>query len=63
MRDADVGALVAVDEDGGVLGVTDHDIVVRGLAEARDPTSTTVEDISSGQLVTVRPDAPVEEAV
>jgi CBS domain-containing protein len=64
MRDADVGALVAVNEDGGVLGiVTDRDIVVRGLAEAGDPKSMTVEDISSEGLVTVRPDAPVEEAV
>jgi CBS domain-containing protein len=64
MRDADVGALVTVDEDGGVVGiVTDRDIVVRGLAEAGDASSTTLEDISSEDLVAVGPDTPVDEAV
>lgn len=63
MRDAGIGDVVLVDADR-VLGiVTDRDIVVRGLAEGRDPRSTTLMDIGSRQLTTVSPEDPVGLAV
>ncbi len=42
--------------------VTDRDIVAHVVAEGRDPSSTTVEDIASHELVTIGPDQDVEEA-
>jgi CBS domain-containing protein len=62
MRDGDVGVLVLVDE-GSVAGViTDRDIVVRAVADGRDPGTTTVGDIASRSVVTLGLDASVEEA-
>ena len=64
MREFDVGSLVVIDENGSVVGVvTDRDIVVRVLAEGRDPNTTTVRDISSQELATLSPDDSVDQAV
>ena len=64
MREFDVGSLVVVDDNGSVVGVvTDRDIVVRVLAEGRDPNTTTVRDISSQELATLSPDDSVDQAV
>ncbi len=62
MRDADVGNVIV--EDGGEIRgiVTDRDIVVRAVAEQRDPGNTTVGEICSGDVVTVSPDERVEDA-
>jgi hypothetical protein len=51
-----------VDEDELVGIITDRDIVLRCIAEGRDATETNVEDILSEDLVTIEPDADVEEA-
>ncbi len=61
MRDDDIGALV-VEREGAVAGiVTDRDIVVRAVAEGRDPGSTRVADVASMEAVTVTPDQSVED--
>ena len=63
MRDHDTGAIVATDA-GKVRGiVTDRDVVVRAVAEGRDPGSATVGDICSEQLVTLNPQDRVTTAV
>lgn len=50
--------------DGDLRGVvTDRDIVVRALANNRDPASTTLAEILSGDVVAVAPDDPVSRAV
>lgn len=62
MRDADVGP-VLVAEGGRLTGiVTDRDIVVRAVAEGRDPTSTKVGDVVSGDVTTVTPDQSASDA-
>ncbi len=64
MRDADVGAVIVLksgEETAGIL--TDRDIVVRALAEQRDPTSTRVEEICSEDLTTLSPTDSVEDAI
>lgn len=62
MESHDIGNVV-VTRDGKACGiVTDRDIVVRGLARDCDPKVTTVGDICSHDLVTLRPDASLEEA-
>ena len=55
---------VPVVEDGRLVGmITDRDIVVRVIAEERDPASTTVGEIASRDLVTVTPDTDLDEAL
>jgi CBS domain-containing protein len=63
MRDGNIGDVVVV-ERGQIQGIlTDRDIVVRALAEGRDPTSTTVGEICSRELTTLSPSDSVNEAV
>jgi CBS domain-containing protein len=62
MRDGNIGDVVVVD-DGRIQGIlTDRDIVVRAIAEGRDPSRTTVGEISSREPTTLRPDDSIEEA-
>ncbi len=62
MRSEDVGVLPVV-EDGQLLGlVTDRDLVVRVLAERRDPTQVQVGEIATRSPVTVTPDTKVADA-
>jgi CBS domain-containing protein len=61
MRDHDIGD-VLVGTDRELRGiVTDRDIVVRGLAESADPTTLSLGDLCSDQLVTARADAEIGE--
>ncbi|MDQ3932338.1 MAG: CBS domain-containing protein [Actinomycetota bacterium] len=63
MRDADVGPVVVLYEDGSLCGlVTDRDLVVRGLAEGFLPHSM-LEDVCSKEPITVGPDDDVTLAV
>jgi CBS domain-containing protein len=63
MAQEDVGPVPIV-EGGRVVGlVTDRDLVVRVLAEGRDPNSTTIGEIASADLVTVEPDTNLDEAL
>jgi CBS domain-containing protein len=43
--------------------VTDRDIVVRAVAEDQDLDTMTVSDIETAKVVTLRADAPVDEAI
>ena len=63
MRDENVGAIPIVDDDEKLAGIiTDRDIVVRGIAEGKDPDECTAEDIISEKLHTIHPHADIEEA-
>jgi CBS domain-containing protein len=63
MRDGDVGAIVVVD-NGQVAGIiTDRDIVVRAIAEGRDPSSTRVADVATMSPVTLTVDQSVDDAI
>ncbi len=63
MRDADVGPMPIV-ENGTIAGIlTDRDIVLRVVAEGKDPSSTTVADVASRDLVTVDPEQTLDEAL
>jgi CBS domain-containing protein len=42
--------------------ITDRDIIAHVVAEGRDPSSTTVHDVATHELVTIGPEADVEEA-
>jgi CBS domain-containing protein len=62
MRGADVGWLPVI-QDGDLRGVvTDRDIVVRGISEGLDPSSTPVQDVMSDEVVWCQPTSSLEEA-
>ena len=62
MRDENVGAIPIVDDDDKLCGIiTDRDIVVRAIAEGEDPGECTAEEILTGQLHTIDPEAELEE--
>jgi CBS domain-containing protein len=63
MRDEDVGSLPVVEDDRLVGVVTDRDIVVRVIAEGRDPSSTSVGQIESRDVVAVTPDQDLDQAL
>jgi CBS domain-containing protein len=63
MAQEDVGPVPVV-EDGRLTGIlTDRDIVVRVVADGRDPGATTVGEIASTDLVTVSPDDDLDTAL
>jgi CBS domain-containing protein len=63
MKEADAG-MIPVMTDGNLLGtVTDRDIVVRVVAEGKDPQTVTVGEIASTDVVTVQPDEDLDDAL
>jgi CBS domain-containing protein len=63
MAKEDVGPIPVV-EGGRLVGlVTDRDLVVRVLAEGKDPQTTRVGEIASRELVTVSPDEDLDQAL
>ena len=63
MRDNDIGDVIVVD-DGQVRGIlTDRDVMVRALAEGRDPDSTTVSEIATTGVLAIDPDAREDDAL
>jgi CBS domain-containing protein len=63
MASENVGSVPVVKDRRLVGLVTDRDLVVRVLAEGRDPNSTTVGDIASSDLETVSPDDGLDTAL
>ena len=62
MREHGVGPL-PVCENGGVIGMlTDRDITVRAVAEGRNPETTKVREVMSGELICCYEDQEVEVA-
>src|SRR5437868_8930789 len=62
MRDEDAGAIPVLDGEKLVGIVTDRDIVVRCIAEGRDPVGTTSDEILSPDPTTIRPNDDVDAA-
>jgi CBS domain-containing protein len=63
MKEEDVGSLPVVQE-GRLIGiVTDRDIVVRAVAERRDPQTMMVDEVASRDPVTVEPERDLDEAL
>ena len=63
MREADTGAVIVTDK-GRLAGiVTDRDITVRGIADGRDPKSTTVADVATTGVQALSPNQSVDDAI
>jgi CBS domain-containing protein len=55
MRDLDIGDVVVLD-DGEICGiVTDRDIVIRAVADGREPADVRLGEICSRELTTLAP--------
>ena len=63
MRDHDIGDVIALESERITGILTDRDIVVRSLAEGRDPKTTTIGEVASGDVTTVSPDDSFDDAV
>jgi CBS domain-containing protein len=58
-----VGSLPICDNEQLKGMITDRDIVVKVLAEGKDPAATKVIDLIQGEVVTIGADDSVEEAL
>ncbi|MFI8369845.1 CBS domain-containing protein [Streptomyces sp. NPDC085466] len=64
MVELDVGALPVRGPDERLKGMlTDRDIVVRVVAEGRDPAACTAGELVRGELVTVGADDPLQRVL
>jgi CBS domain-containing protein len=63
MKTEDTGAIPVVDEKELLGIITDRDIVLRCVAEGRDPSEMSADEILSEDLEVVDPDADVTEAL
>src|SRR5687768_14984330 len=59
-----VGSMPICGEDNRLKGMlTDRDIVVKVLAEGRDPASTTAGELGEGKPVTIGADDSIQEEI
>jgi CBS domain-containing protein len=64
MAELDVGAMPICGSDDRLKGmITDRDIVVKALAQGRDPASTQAGELAEGKPVTVGADDSIDSAM
>ena len=63
MRSEDVGSLPILEGEKVTGVITDRDIVIRAVAEEKDPRGMPVREVASRELVTIRPDENLSEAL
>ena len=63
MREQHIGSLPITDDEKLVGMITDRDITTRVVAKAADPTTTSVEEVYSRDIISVEPDKNLEDAV
>ena len=63
MKESDIGAILVIDDDELRGLLTDRDIVVKVVAEGRDPDDVEVGDLVSDELETLEPDASLDDAL
>jgi CBS domain-containing protein len=63
MRDNGIGDVVVTDGDRAEGIVTDRDIVIRAVADGKEPGSVRLDQVVSEDLTAVAPDDSVDRAV
>jgi len=63
MKSDDIGSLPILDGDQLAGMVTDRDIVIRAVAEGKDPRGMPVREVASRELVTVHADEDLSSAL
>lgn len=62
MKEQDIGAIPIGENDRLIGMVTDRDIVVRGLANGRDPSRLTARDVMTKGVVFCHEDEDIDDA-
>lgn len=62
MRDENIGSVPIVDDEELMGIITDRDIVVRCIAEGKDPVETEAEEVLSEEMITIGPEADASQA-
>jgi CBS domain-containing protein len=64
MAELDVGAMPICGNDDRLKGmITDRDIVVKALAQGKDPSSAKVAELAQGKPVTIGADDSIDEVL
>ena len=63
MKNDDIGSLPILDGEQLAGMVTDRDIVIRAIAEGKDPRGMPVREVASRELVTVHADEELSSAL
>ena len=64
MRDRDIGGVIVLKSDNSLCGmVTDRDIVVRALADGKDPSECKLDEICSREVTTIQASDDIEKGV
>ncbi len=63
MKQLDVGVLPVCKDDEVVGMITDRDMIIRAIADARHPATTLVREVMSAGTIVVFDDQEVDEAV
>jgi CBS domain-containing protein len=63
MRDKDIGDVIVTDGDRIAGIATDRDIVVRAVADGKNPSQTTLRDVATMDPTTVSPTDSVDDAI
>jgi CBS domain-containing protein len=62
MQQFDIGAIPVGENDRLIGMVTDRDIVIRGVADGKDPSKLTAKDVMTRGVIYCRDNEEVEEA-
>ncbi|MFH1056826.1 MAG: CBS domain-containing protein [Candidatus Micrarchaeota archaeon] len=63
MRDKGIGSVLVERKDGVICGImTERDVLKKIVAEGLNPGSTTLREVMTSSLITIREDADVAEA-
>jgi len=62
MKKNDIESVIVIDKGKGVGIVTDTDIIVKIVAEGKDPNSVAVKDIMTSPLITITPEKDIDDA-
>jgi len=63
MKSEDVGSLPILEGEKVTGVITDRDIVIRAVAEEKGPRGMPVREVASRELITIRPDEDLSEAL
>jgi CBS domain-containing protein len=64
MRDSDAGIIPIVENENKLVGlITDRDIVVRAVADAKDVTTTKAEDVMTTEIYAANPDDRIFDVI
>jgi len=63
MNDARIGALLVLEDERPVGMFTERDVLTRVVDQRRDPGETPIADVMSTEVVAVKPNTTVDEAM